>query len=113
MDQNTFLVLHLSSDDLIVSIIILSNTKNVNLNCKYFQKKLSGFLTKKTWNLIIYNYTKVSYKNDIHAISAAKNNSIIDHLCYDIFAYYALYLDDNKNKNEVPLQVLRRVYITI
>ena len=64
------------------------------------------------WNLIFYNYTRVSYNGYIQAIIVAKNNSTIDHLCYDIIAYYALYLDDNKNKNEVPLQVHRTVYIT-
>ena len=54
----------------------------------------------------------ISYKSYIQVIIVTKNNSTIDHLCNDIIAYYALYLYDNKNKNEVLLQVLRRVYIT-
>ena len=54
----------------------------------------------------------ISYKCYIQVIIVTKNNNTIDHLFNDIIAYYALYLYDNKNKNEVLLQVLRRVYIT-
>ena len=54
----------------------------------------------------------ISYKGYIQVIIVTKNNNTIDHLFNDIIAYYALYLYDNKNKNEVLLQVLRRVYIT-
>ena len=54
----------------------------------------------------------ISYKGYIQVIIVTKNNNTIDHLFNDIIAYYALYLYDNKNKNEVLLQVFRRVHIT-
>ena len=59
-----------------------------------------------------WRFTMILYRSYIQVIIVTKNNSTIDHVCNDIIAYYALYLYDNKNKNEVLLQVLRRVYIT-
>ena len=84
--------------------------KNINLSCKSFEKEYP-FLYFRMWD-VINMLTVISYKGYIQVIIVTKNNITIDHLCNDIIAYYALYLYDNKNKNEVLLQVLRRVYIT-